>query len=85
MKHYFAYTENVLLYWYINRTYLLFPSLLLREEKKKKKKDYIKYIYIYMDSKHCTSSVAFLLFYYQKIQLRVMVQLLLSHFSAGES
>lgn len=38
MKHYFAYTENVLLYWYINRTYLLFPSLLLREEKKKKKK-----------------------------------------------
>lgn len=37
MKHYFAYTENVLLYWYINRTYLLFPSLLLREEKKKKK------------------------------------------------
>lgn len=65
-------------------TYYFLPSY-SGKKKEKKKKDYIKYIYIYMDSKHCTSSVAFLLFYYQKIQLRVMVQLLLSHFSAGES
>lgn len=64
-------------------TYYFLPSY--SGKKKKKKKDYIKYIYIYMDSEHCTSSVAFLLFYYQKIQLRVMVHLLLSRFSAGES